>query len=402
MDWSSLLVGAIVGALAGIILQNIAYPAVERRWRAHRRHAFYSHANKTWTMIEHLYPRLKLVQGGWGEGGCFAEGSIVLRLVGSFALKDPEVKKLRGSYVGKWKAAGFTDDEQLGIDSILNTRVSDSPSAEIDEKAHTLTLNVHRYRYFDFLATHMLRLRGNAEERSALNRVAGPPSSDRPVPGFPTPCSVGLSVFCEDGTQLVLTRRTAAVAVSGDWESGKIFNAVGENATLRDFAASNREPHETTPEVIARRGVHEELGFNDSDIRTARLRLHSFAWANDVLDFKFFGTLETPLASAEIQDRWRNAPDRSESSGEGLMIWPVQSHAECRQLLATIRDNPSDWSPEAIFSTLRSLIVLRKISTEDVRQAMSANLPTRVKWPSLRIRVACAAAIRRLGRRQAD
>ena len=50
------------------------------------------------------------------------------------------------------------------------------------------------------------------------------------------------------------------------------------------------------------------------------------------------GRSKTPLASAEIQDRWRNAPDRSESSGEGLMIWPVQSHAECRQLLATIRE----------------------------------------------------------------
>lgn len=111
-----------------------------------------------------------------------------------------------------------------------------------------------------------------------------------------------------------------------------------------------------------------KMGFSDDDIRTAKVRLHSFAWASDLRDFKFFGFVETPLSRTEVQDRWRNSPDRSETTGFELEAWPVRSSSECRKLLTAIRDNPADWSPEAVFSTLRSLIALRRITADQISQ----------------------------------
>ncbi|MGH3769423.1 MAG: hypothetical protein ACRDS0_20200 [Pseudonocardiaceae bacterium] len=231
---------------------------------------------------------------------------------------------------------------------------------------------MHRYDYFDFLATHMLRMRGTEEERAALDTLAGPASPTQLAAGFPTPCSVGLSVFCEGGTQLMLPRRTSDSGPGGLWEAGKIFNAVGENAALRDFAAANRRSHESTPDVIARRGLYEELGLSDHEIGAATLRLHSFAWASDWRDFKFFGYLTTSLSRSEVQDRWRNAPDRSETSGFELAAWPVGSAEECRALVSAVRDNPEEWAPEAVFCTLRSLITLRRISIDDASREMQS------------------------------
>jgi hypothetical protein len=216
------------------------------------------------------------------------------------------------------------------------------------------------------LATHVLRLRGTDTEKAALDAIVGASTPDHPVAGFPTPCSVGLSVFCENGATLLLVRRSRSAGAGGYWEPGSVFNAVGENANLSDFTSSNRHANESSPSVIARRGLYQELGLSDTDISASDVRLHSFAWASDLLDFKFFGHVVTPLSYSEVQSRWREAPDRSETTGAELIRWPVQSLAECRRVLTAIRDNPDRWSPEAIFSTVRSLVTLRRITINDV------------------------------------
>jgi hypothetical protein len=95
------------------------------------------------------------------------------------------------------------------------------------------------------------------------------------------------------------------------------------------------------------------------------LRLHSLAWASDVLDFKFFGVVESSLSRSEVRDRWRNAPDRAEAKGFELIEWPITSREECLKLLNSIRDCNTDWSPEAIFCTVRSLLTLRRVSAEE-------------------------------------
>src|SRR6185437_2853063 len=223
LDWPSLLVGALVGGAVGIVFQNMMFPPAERRWKAYRRRNFYIEANRAWSRIEALHPRLVLVQAGWGEDGCFPEGSVILHLVRPFALNDAATRAFRDTHHDEWAAAGFTNGEQVGIAAISNTRISDDPSSEIAGQAHLLTLSVHRYRFFEFLATHILRLAGTEEERAVLDRLAGTPRAEQPVQGFPTPCSVGLSVLCEEGTRLVLTRRSTALGAGGYWEAGSIF-----------------------------------------------------------------------------------------------------------------------------------------------------------------------------------
>ncbi|SDJ01145.1 hypothetical protein SAMN05192558_104120 [Actinokineospora alba] len=259
MDWPSLLVGALAGGMVGIVMQNVLFPVAERRWQSRRHRAFYIKANRAWSQVEQLHPRLVLVQAGWDHESCFPEGSVVLRLEGNFELTNAATIANRAAHSDEWTAAGYTDGEQIGIASISTTRISDEPSDEFKGRAHRLTLTVHRYHYFDFLATHMLRLLGTVEERKVLDSIAGAANPDRPAPGFPTPCSVGLSMFCEGGTHLLTPRRSSSTGPAG-WEGGKFFNAVGENAALRDFAAANRQLHETTPDVVARRGLYEENG----------------------------------------------------------------------------------------------------------------------------------------------
>ena len=364
MDWPSLLVGAVIGVGAGIVGQNMLFPVAERRWRERRLRAYYRKANAIWAKFEQLHPRLVLMQSGWDGDGCFSPGSIVMRLGRDFHLTGI-ASNFRSEHADKWKADGFTNGTPIGIAGISIIRTSDDPSAELRGRAHKLELSVHRYHYFDFLATHMLRLVGSEGERSALDALVGD-GPGQPVPGFPTPCSVGLSVFCEDGAYILLTRRAVKSGAGGYWEAGKIFNCVAENAAPRDFAAANREAHESTPDVIARRGLYEEMGFREEDIQAARLRLHSFAWASDVLDFKFFGIFETSLSRSESQEKWRNAVDRLETLGVELDAWPVASALDCKKLLIAIRDNSEDWSPEAAFCTVRSLMTLRKISVEDL------------------------------------
>jgi len=175
---------------------------------------------------------------------------------------------------------------------------------------------------------------------------------------------------------MLLTHRSNSMGAGGYWEAGNIFNPVGENAAPCDFAVGHLQAHESTPFEIARRGLHQEMGLFDDDLRAAKLRLHSFAWASDLLDFKFFGFIDTPLSCSEAQDRWRNAPDRSEISGLDLSVWPVRSADDCAALLSEVRDNPEDWSPEAVFCSIRSLIALRRVSADELSRVMQGNSHT--------------------------
>lgn len=364
MDWILLVVGALLG-----VALHIAYQFAEQKWRLRRRRAHFAAVNTMWRRVEELHRGLTLVQAGWDEHGSFPRGSVVLRLAGRFELTDPQTKAIRGRHMSEWSADGLTNGETVGIRAITNIRTSDDPLDERAGRAHQLALDVHRYDYFDFQATHVKRLHGSAEEQSLLNALASSAGPDQPVAGFPTPCSVGLSVFCEDRAFLMLGRRPKQGGSGGWWQAGKIFNAAGEMVAVRDFAAAHRNPAETTPHVVAERALHEEVGFDDHDIADCQIRLHSFAWSSELLDFKFFGSVETSLSRADVQNRRRHAPDR-ESAGHQLEEWPVASTSDCRRLFTAIRDKPSDWSPEAIFGTIRSLLTLNLISAEDVIRAL--------------------------------
>jgi len=370
MDWAGWVIGAIIGAVFGLLIQNIAFPSTSRRLAEWRRRRFFAEANRAWDAVERGHPNLFLVQAGWDRSGCFPPGSVIFRLDDTFELSDGRLARLRDDHTHQWTADDFKDAEQAGISSISITRVSDRPDDEQHGRSHHMRLMMHTYRYFDHLATHLLRLTGTDAEKAILNAAAGNVTPGAALDSFPNPCSVGLSVFCEDGTHLALTRRTTNPGAGGHSHAGKTYNAVGESVAPRDFAVALDGSLESSPDVVARRGLYEELGLTVNDIAMCAINIHSFAWSSDILDHKFFGMAITPLSRAEIQDRWRNAPDRSETIGNELAFRPVQTRSECLRLLETIKENSDEWAPEAAFSSIRSLLTLRRVAPADVTKIL--------------------------------
>jgi hypothetical protein len=367
VDWLGLAVGAIIGAIAGLVIQNIAFPSFHRRFASWRKQRFYKAARIAWAAVERSRSGLHLFQAGWGEDGYFASGTTSLVLEGEFHLKDAALVQLRDAHTKGWLAHGMTDDEQVGVSAIRISRLNDKPDDEKSGRNHELRLTVHTYRYFDHQATHRLRLDGTGEERAILDAIVGRPVSDVPVSSFPNPCSVGLSLFCEEGDYLALPRRSMQISAGGHSWGGQIYNIVGENAAPWDFFNALDGSRRTTPDTIARRGLHQEAGFSDDDIfECLKFGIHSFAWASDLLDYKFFGLAITSLSRGEVEDRWRHAPDHKESMGTTLPFELVRSRGDCRRLLRSLKEKPDDWAPEAVFSTIRSLIVLRRVRPADI------------------------------------
>jgi hypothetical protein len=346
VDWVTLAAGAIAGAIAGMILQNILFPHAQARLSARRRWRRYDAANKEWVVIQNRLERLQLVQAGWNENFCFADGSVVLRYSDTtFKQANMTVKGFRDGRSRDWLASGFKNGTQLGIANLSISRRSDSAEDERLGIAHSIVIDVHEYDYFDFLATHVLRLQGTPHEVAYLNDLTGRPRISRLTPGFP--------------------RRTRSLDAGGYWEPGKIFNAVGENLIERDFVANGRRQRDATVETLMSRGLREELGFTAEDIARSDLNVHSLAWASDLLDYKFFGYLRTDLSRDEITSRWTNAMDRAEGAPFFLPCATSQDHVD---ILESIRDEWDEWSPEAVFSTLRSLIVLQLVTPGQLRR----------------------------------
>ena len=77
---------------------------------------------------------------------------------------------------------------------------------------------------------HLLRL-GSPEEKAFLLEFREIHYLE-PAQFFPNPLSVGLSLFCEGGDYLVLTKRTKLISSGGLIWGNQIYNAVGENVTL--------------------------------------------------------------------------------------------------------------------------------------------------------------------------
>ncbi|GAA1026214.1 hypothetical protein GCM10009557_03140 [Virgisporangium ochraceum] len=311
---------------------------------------------------------LRLVQEGWDQDGFFVPGTARMRLDGRFELKDEALIRIRAAHAPAWLAQNRTDDEQVGISSFMAVRVSDEPADELRGRAHVLELKTHTYRYFDYLATHDL-LRDCAEsDRAALAGVVGTPRADAPVDGFPNPCSVGISLICEDGDYLVLTTRSRHAA-GGRQLGDKIFNAVGENVAPSDFTPYLDGSHLATPDEVARRGLHQEVGFSGDDIQLcSKIGIHSYAWSPVIYDHKFFGLAITPLSRGEVEYRMRTAKDYLAESA-GVQFHPVRTREQCSQLLRLIKEHRDQWSPEATFSTIRSLLVLRRLRPSDLVEA---------------------------------
>jgi hypothetical protein len=357
MEWILLGIGAILGSLCD---EGWRWAKVRReRKKAAQR---YHELNLAAKSIEDMHSTLVLIQAGWDPDGFFRPGSVTVRLDHTY--QTPQViRGIADVHRADWTDAGHTNGRQIGLSSYLITRVSDDPEQERLGLAHQLTLRAHEFDYFDFLASHRILLHGTGAERQLL--------AESPAPGLPTPCSVGLSLIAEAGRIIVLSRRAGVNSPAGAWRHGQVFNAVGEGMAARDFASAGYDAASCGPDITAARGAYEELGFRPQEMQRSRLRLHSFAFATDLLDFKFFGCLETELSVGEIQGRWEVAADRAEA--RELLYRPIETRQQAIELLHEMQSAGDTWSPEARFCTIRTLLCLRKLGIQDVIAVSAAS-----------------------------
>jgi hypothetical protein len=365
VDWILLAVGAIVGAVVSLLVQNILYPMVVQRVGVRRARAHGRAVDQAWATIHSRSPRLELVQSGWAPDGTFADESIQITLGPAYRLPESLVP-LRERHAPGWEDDGFFNGEQIGLRGMRIRRLSDDPERAAIGSTHILEIDANPYSYYDFLSTHVLWLTGEPEERSTLEAFVDESHDDPSQIDWPTPLSVGLSLFCDGGDTLFAPRRTAKREGGGYWEAGKVYNAVGEGMNRRDFISLDG-PLRAAPITTAKRGLLEEVGLSGHQVNDTHIRMHSFALATDLLDYKFFGSGTTQMSRSEVEECWRSAPDRAEAqSAGGAMFFDVSSRRAARQLLDLIGDQQGDWAPEAVFSTVRSLLYLRLVSERDL------------------------------------
>ena len=116
-----------------------------------------------------------------------------------------------------------------------------------------------------------------------------------------------------------------------------------------------------SPWKTGMRGLREEMGFEDNDCLGLNIHLHSFVWDRRILDYKFFGYVVSSLSRAELEQRcWVNAPDRHEN--RELFFVECRTRKQCADVVRAIASHKSEWSSEAILSTILSLLYFKDLS----------------------------------------
>ena len=352
MEW---LYGVLGGFVIGTIATYYGNKTLDRlhgvgsKLLQRSRHRRFEQA---WDTYKSLSAGLELVQPDW-KHGLFTPEEVVLTLGPDFDLPNEIALEIREVHRAEWEQSNQKDNIQIGLSGVDPLHLTDEIGATVP---HQLRLIGHKYHYFDFLATNRTLLGGSTAEEQLLAKYILERHSLQPQPAFPNPLSVGLTLFCEDGECLVLTRRTKQASSGGTWFGNAIFNAVGENVNPRDVSGYFDGADRLSPWETARRGLAEEMGLTHSDIDESELVLHSFAWDTRILDYKFFGYAKSPLLRAEIQQRWTFAPDRHESWS--LDFVDVKSQRQRAQLIRDLVAHKQDWSSEALLCTVRSMLHL--------------------------------------------
>lgn len=351
MSWPYSILAFIVGAVAGYYAEKVldrVHAHVSRLFQRLRRLRY----GRAWETYKSLSVGLDVVQTGW-KSDTFAQDEVVLTLGPDFELSSDIAATIRDAHRAGWEQHDLKDNIQVGLSAVDPHRVSD----EVGEKTtHQLRLAGQRYHYFDFLATHRTLLEGSVEEKQLLADHISERHSLQPVAAFPNPLSVGLSLFCEDGNCLVLTRRTKLTSSGGTWFGDAVFNAVGENVSLRDVAGYYDGLDRLSPWETAKRGLSEEMGFTTSDVAESRLVLHTFSWDTRILDYKFFGFATSSISRNEVQQRWTFASDRHEAWS--LIFVDIKTRRKRANFVRDMVEHRHDWSSEAILCTVRSMLHL--------------------------------------------
>lgn len=357
MNWLELFVGALLGW--GVPKAFSSSAEALRTARLRRR---FKSVNRVLVQGQTLLGRLELVQLGWRDG-VFDEDDILITLDGEYSLpEDIRLKVLEPSRAS-WEAQGFKDSIQCGIKSIHVVRTTDDVLRS--GPAHEIAITAHSYSFFEMKATNLEWFEEGQPE--LLRAYAQDARHDSHADMFPTPLSVGLSVFCEEGRFLVLTRRTATLAQGGHLNAGQYCNAVGENCAPADAQGESQGKPRLSIFRTATRGLLEEMGLELRQVEQAVPTLHSLAWDPGILDYKFFGYVSCALAQEEIRSLWRRASDKSEN--RELEFVDVHDSKAAARLVAQMSEAVDQWSDEARFGTIMSLVSIGRLSMEEFARA---------------------------------
>jgi hypothetical protein len=351
---AGIIVGYFIEKILDFLLTKVNVLFMNHDWQS---------AEKIWEKYKTISRGLEVIQTGWINNK-FEEKEVIITIDGEFSLIQ---MKILDEHHDEWEKSGIKNNVQIGILDLDPHRISDDVGTK--EPTHELRIHGQTYKHFEFLSTHIILKSGPSEERKFLENLINKPHYLEPTPIFPNPLSVGLSLFCENGNCLVLTKRTKLTSSGGMLWGGSIYNAVGENATLSDADGKFRGITKISIWNTAKRGLEEEMGIEFLNSSKAEIVIHSLIWDKRILDYKFFGYLVNQMSRAEVYQSWMNASDRHESWE--LIFNDVSSRDKCREIVESIVINNADWASECSLCTIRGLLNLRKISPKDLDKILS-------------------------------
>lgn len=354
----------VLGVVAGYFIEKtIDFSTIRIRsfWEQRQ----WQKSEQIWEKYQSLSFGLEVVQTGWKEG-VFSEEQVVVTVDDTYELPEDILQNIYKPYQLKWETSGQKNNQQYGVSEIDPHRISDEGATK--STSHQLRIKGHLFNYFDFLSTNRLYYLGTREDQEILMARIDNPHYLKPIADFPNLLSVGLSLFCENGNCLVLTRRTVLISSGGTWSGQSIFNAVGEGVTLRDvYGADYQGVARLSPWITAKRGLREEIGIEFHEKKMS-LYLHSFVWDSRILDYKFFGYTVNTLSRSDVKRAWINAPDRHENYE--LLYYDCGNLNQTKKIVSELVLNRENWSSESILCTLLSLLHLRKISSEELEKTI--------------------------------
>jgi hypothetical protein len=384
-SWESLgdfwqnIIYILIGILLGHFGEGWIDQFREKKKQAKRKKEW-DESSKALERYQYLAHGIEVVQSGW-EDGFFRDDQVILTLEGQFELPKVLVKEIREPQEDKWIEDGKRNNLQYGIRSLQVPRETETTVS--GQPDHTIIVRGHTYSYFDSMSTHFTYLNesfGNEILKQEIDKYLKDHNKDdidkqEPISILPTPLSIGISLFCEDGNCLVLTRRTSLSSSGGHVAAGRVFNAVGENVNHeQDISGSYKGKTCLSAWRTAKRGLFEEIGIEPTAIHPITIQLHTFVWDRRILDYKMFGYAVVDLSRADIERAFVKAPDFTES--KGIFFLETSNVYQCRDVVEKIIRERNNWSSEAIFCTLASLLVYNekgrdKLSAKDLDELLN-------------------------------
>jgi hypothetical protein len=361
-NFAGWLLSASAGFFLREVLKHYPKPFLWIRERSAR-----DSANRAAALRNEITRPLRLLQAPTSRR-FFQEDSDEVRLVVDDDYTPPRVVRdeIRNVHEKQWIQDEFENETQIGLRQVSILRRTDAALPKADVPEIQVSINGRSYEYFDALATNLRLNRGSAADKALLwsfaRRRHRRAQGHLAIEEFANPLSVGLSLFCERGDWLVLSRRTYSLAGGGHLAAGRTFNAVGENVNERDGHPNGNRRY--CPWRTARRGLSEEMGLLPEDLKDTQVHLHSLAWDSEFFDHKFFGLAMVDMPRGTVLQRWEKAPDRRESASIDFAL--VRTRNDARLFIRGMLAARKQWAREAIFSTIESLILMDRIRIEDL------------------------------------